>query len=94
MAKHRLKRNTDVQEPEQDLRGLPFEENARRVFNRLQSENPAYETSPTVTSSTINAETLSYLKPSVVEKSLGLWQEIKNVDAFLGQHLQMTGENT
>ena len=82
------------QEPEQDLRGLPYEENARRVFDRLQPENPAYETSPGLTNWTISAEILSYLEPSVVEKSLGLWQEIKNSDAFLGKHLQLTGENT
>ena len=82
------------QEPKQDIQGLPYEENARLVLIRLQPENPTYEIPHPLTNSTIDAEILSYLKPSVVEKCLGLWQEIKNADAFLGRHLQLSSENT
>ena len=75
------------QELEQDLQGLPYEKTARRVFKTLQPENPGFMTSPLVAKAHIDREVLGYLRPSMVEKSLDLWQEIKDADAFLGQIL-------
>jgi hypothetical protein len=82
------------QELEQDLQGLPYKKTARRVFETLQPENPGFITSPIVAKAHIDREVLGYLKPSMVEKSLDLWQEIKDADAFLGQILLITPDGT